>query len=217
MIQASFAASLQEDKEQLKKILEQKEYKAYELKDHESFWSWLKPLFRKLRSLLPDFEVSDTVTDWLTIGVMIVLLGIAAFAIYWFVKQLIWQQRAKAETFLPEGEISRSYLYYWQQAADLREMGDWREGVRSVFLSLLFFLEAERMIRVEKWKTNWEYAEELKGSASLLIPLFEESSLLFDRIWYGKELVTEQQFIWMYEQIARVIDRKEGLIHERAE
>ncbi|MDQ0885274.1 hypothetical protein QFZ81_000362 [Paenibacillus sp. V4I9] len=217
MINAALATSLQEDKEQLKQILNQSEYTAYKVKENSSFWAWLKPLFRKIRSWLPDFQVSDSVTDWMTVGVVVTLLGIAAFAIYWFLKQIIWQKRIRSDAYLPVGEISRSYRFYWQQAAELKGTGDWREGVRSVFLSLLFFMEAKRMIRVEKWKTNWEYAEELGGSASSLVPLFHDSSLLFERIWYGKEVVTEEQFTSMYEQIARVIGREEGFAHERAE
>ncbi|WP_261304144.1 hypothetical protein [Paenibacillus andongensis] len=217
MINASLATSLQEDKEQLKQILNQGEYTVYEVKEDSSFWEWVRPLFRKIRSLLPDFQVSDSLTDWLTVGVVVTLLGIAAFAIYWFVKQIVWQKRIRSEAYLPVGEISRSYRFYWQQAAELRGTGDFREGVRSVFLSLLFFMEAKRMIRVEKWKTNWEYVEELRGSASSLVPLFHDSSVLFERIWYGKEVVTEEQFTFMYEQVARVIGREEGAAHERAE
>ncbi|MCY9691514.1 DUF4129 domain-containing protein [Paenibacillus alginolyticus] len=217
MISAALAPSLQEDKEQLKQILNQSEYKAYEVKENGSIWAWLKPLFRKIRSWLPDFQVSDSVTNWLTVGVVVALLGIAAFAIYWFVKQIIWQKRIRSDTYLPVGEISRSYRFYWQQADELRGTGYLREGVRSVFLSLLFFMEAKRMIRVEKWKTNWEYAEELGGSASSLVPLFHDSSVLFERIWYGKEVVTEEQFASMYEQVAVVIRREEGAAHERAE
>lgn len=214
----SFVISLQDDKEQLLQILKQEEYTAYEAKKNGSLWSWLEPVFRKIRSLLPHFEVSESVTDWLTIGIAILLLGIAAFAIYWFLKQIIWQKRVRSETFLPQGEVSRSYRYYWQQASDFKGIGDWREGVRSVFLSLLFYMEDARLIRVEKWKTNWEYAEELRGTASSLVSLFQESSLLFERIWYGQEAVTEQQFIWLYEQAARVIARKEETADdERAE
>ncbi|NOV04673.1 DUF4129 domain-containing protein [Paenibacillus planticolens] len=217
MINASIS-SLQDDKEQLLEILKQSEYTAYEAKKNGSLWSWLEPVFRKIKSWFPHFEVSDTVTDWLTVGVAILLLGIAAFAIYWFVKQILWQKRVRSQAYLPQGQVSRSYRYYWQQAADLRGVGDWREGVRSVFLSLLFYMEDARLIRVEKWKTNWEYAEELKSAASSFVPLFEESSLLFERIWYGKEAVTEQQFIWLYEQVARVIGRKgEEGDDERAE
>lgn len=214
----SFVFSLQDDKEQLLQILKQDEYTAYEVKKSASLWSWLEPVFRKIRSWLPHFKVSDSVTDWLTVGVAILLLGIAAFAIYWFLKQIMWQKRVRSETFLPQGEVSRSYRYYWQQASELKGVGDWREGVRSVFLSLLFYMEDASLIRVEKWKTNWEYAEELTGTASSLVPLFQESSLLFERIWYGKEAVTEQQFTWLYEQIARVIARKEETADdERAE
>ncbi|MBP1966899.1 DUF4129 domain-containing protein [Paenibacillus aceris] len=204
----AFITSLQDDKEQLLDILKQDEYTAYEAQKNGSLWSWLEPVFRKIKSWLPHFEVSDSVTDWLTVGLAILLLGIAAFAIYWFVKQIIWQKRVRSEAYLTQGQVSRSYRYYWQQAADLRGAGDWREGVRSVFLSLLFYMEDARLIRVEKWKTNWEYAEELTGTASSLVPLFQDSSLLFERIWYGKEAVTEQQFTWLYEQVARVIGRK---------
>ncbi|WP_187274201.1 DUF4129 domain-containing protein [Paenibacillus sp. N3.4] len=210
------ALTLQEDKEQLQQILKQDEYTAYYAKEHGSFWAWLKPFFNKIRSWFPHFQVSDTVTDWLSIGVVVVLIGISAFAIYWFLKQIIWRRRVQLETYLPKGELSRSYDYYWQKAAELREVQDWREGVRSVFLSLLFFLEAKHTIRVEKWKTNWEYAEELSGTASSLIPLFHDSSLLFERIWYGKEEVTEEQFAIMYDQVAGVIGRKEGFTHEKA-
>ncbi|MGO4272449.1 hypothetical protein AB4Z22_21855, partial [Paenibacillus sp. TAF58] len=106
MINAVLATSLQEDKEQLEQILHQSEYTAYEVKENGSLWAWLKPLFRKIRSWLPDFQVSDSVTDWLTVGVTVILLGIASFAIYWFLKQIIWQKRIRSDAYLPVGEIS---------------------------------------------------------------------------------------------------------------
>lgn len=218
MTRSGFVISWQDDKEQLQQILEKEEYTAYETRKDGSIWAWLEPVWRKIKSWLPDFKVSDSVTDWMTAGVAILLIGLVGFAIYWFVKQIVWQKRIRSETYLPEGEISRSYRYYWEQATELRAAEAWREGVRAVFLSLLFYMEDARMIRVEKWKTNWEYAEELERSASSLVPLFHESSLLFERIWYGKESVTEGQFTWLYEQVARVIGRKGGFTDaERAE
>jgi hypothetical protein len=209
--------SVQQDKEQLQNILNQDEYRAYDVKPHTSFGEWLKPLFRKIRSWLPDFHVPEGTTDFLTLGLMILLFGIAIFAIYWFSKQIIRQKRIRSKAYLPTGELSRSYEDYWRQAGALRGTNEWREGVRAVFLSLLFYLEEKRAIRVEKWKTNWEYAQELTGTAHSLVPLFQESSLVFERIWYGKEEVTEEQFTSMYQQVAGVIGREEDLAHERAE
>ncbi|MBD0383657.1 DUF4129 domain-containing protein [Paenibacillus sedimenti] len=212
-------SSVQHDKEQIQNILNQDEYTSYHPVTNGSFWDWLKPLlqplWRKIRSWLPDFHVSEAASNWLTLGVTVLLIGIAGFAIYWFSKQIIRQKRIRSEAYLPAGELSRSYDYYWQQASEMRRTGEWREGVRSVFLSFLFYLESKRSIRVEKWKTNWEYAEELTGAAPHLAPLFQESSLVFERIWYGKEDVTEEQFASMYEQVAQVIGR-EGDSHERA-
>jgi hypothetical protein len=91
-----------------------------------------------------------------------ILLVLIALAIYWFSKQIVRQRHIRLSSFLPEGEIIRSYSYYGQQAAAFGEAGDWREGVRSVFLTLLFYLESQKRIRVESWKTNWEYAAELE-------------------------------------------------------
>ncbi|MFD0698261.1 DUF4129 domain-containing protein [Paenibacillus sp. GCM10027628] len=205
MISAGPTTSVQQDKEQLQTILNQDEYTSYYPKSHGSFWDWLKPFWRKIRSLLPDFHVSESASNWLTLVVMVVMLGIAVFAIFWFSRQIIRQKRIRSAAYLPAGELSRSYEYYWRQALALKQSGDWREGVRSVFLSFLFYLESKRSIRVETWKTNWEYAEELAGTSPQLAPLFQESSLVFERIWYGKEEVTEEQFASMYEQVAQVI------------
>ncbi|MEW9701191.1 DUF4129 domain-containing protein [Paenibacillus sp. SI8] len=205
------------DKELLEDILNQDEYKAYDVKEHGSLLEWLKPFFRKLWSWLPDFNVSDTAADWVTLIFLVLLIAMAVFAIYWFSRQLIKQKRIRSKAYLPLGELSRSYDYYWGQAAALRGTREWREGVRLVFLSLLFYLEEKRSIRVEKWKTNWEYAEELTGTAPLLLPVFQESSLVFERIWYGKEDVTEEQFVSMYGQVAGVIGNEGGFKHEKAE
>ncbi|NEW09219.1 DUF4129 domain-containing protein [Paenibacillus sp. SYP-B3998] len=210
-------SSVQQDKEQLQNILNQDEYTAYAIKEHGSLREWLKPLFRKIRSWLPDFKMSEGTADLFTLGLIVLLFAIAIFAIYWFSKQMIWQKRIRKKAYLPTGDSSRSYDYYWQQAALLRETSDWREGVRSVFLSLLFYLEEKRSIRVEKWKTNWEYTEELIGKAPSIVPLFQESSLVFERIWYGKEEVTEELFDTMYEQVAQVIGREGDFTHEKAE
>ncbi|UJF32580.1 DUF4129 domain-containing protein [Paenibacillus hexagrammi] len=206
-----------EDKEQLSQILQDKEYTVYNQQEHGSIWDWLKPLWHKIRKYLPDIHLPKGSGDFITYAVMIVLLAIAGYGIYWFSKQIIRQKRVRSTAYLPAGELSRSYNEYWRQADASRLTRQWREGVRYTYLSLLFYLEAGKALRVEKWKTNWEYRDELEEKEPSLVPVFQESSLVFDRIWYGKEEVTEEQFTRFYQQIAQVIGREEGLGHERAE
>ncbi|MFP3514225.1 DUF4129 domain-containing protein, partial [Peribacillus sp. SIMBA_075] len=60
------------------------------------------------------------------------------------------------------GEKIRAYTNYLQDAREQGKEGKWREGERSLFLALLVYMQTKAWIRIEKWKTNWEYADELQ-------------------------------------------------------
>ncbi|MBP1990891.1 DUF4129 domain-containing protein [Paenibacillus eucommiae] len=198
---------LSEDKEKLKQILSKDEYTAYTRSEGWSFRELLRWLWRKFLGLFPDLQMSKGVGSLLTYGLLLIVLAVIVFAIYWFSKQLLRQGRVRMRSYLPEGELSRSYSYYWQQAAEYGAAGNWREGIRSVFLSLLFYLEAQKHIRVEKWKTNWEYADELAGAEPSLVPLLHDCSLLFERVWYGKQEANEAIFAAIYERAAQLLEK----------
>lgn len=207
---------LPEDKEKLKAILSKDEYTAYMQKDHAAWWDLLRPLWRKLRSMLPDWNMPQGTGTLLSYGLIAIVLVLIALAIYWFSKQILRQGRIHTKSFLPVGEISRSYSYYWQQAAEYSESGNWREGVRSVFLTLLFYLEARKQIRVEPWKTNWEYAAELADSDPAFIRLFTDCSLLFEQIWYGNVETTHKAFASIYDRVALLLEKEAEIRHEKA-
>lgn len=198
-----------EDKQRIEEILSRDEYTAYLQGKGGSFWEWLKPVGRWLRSLLPDIKVSEGAGAFMAYGLMTIALLLVAYAIYWFSKQLIRQGRIRDKAYLPEDELNRSYDYYWQEALMLGRTRNWREGVRYGFLALLFYLEDQERIRVEKWKTNWEYAAELSETAPELAGVFQDSSLLFERIWYGKEVVSDADYTTMIRKVGQTIG-KEG-------
>jgi hypothetical protein len=198
-----------ESKRRLEEILTKDEYTFYLQAEDKSFWDFLKPIGRWLRSLLPDIHVSEGTGAAMAYGLMVLALLVVIYAIYWFSKQLIRQGRVRRQAaYLPEDATIRSYDYYWSEALRLGNSRMWREGVRCGFLALLFYLEDQERIRVEKWKTNWEYASELNDSAPSLAPVFEESSLLFERIWYGNEAVTEADYTTMVGRVAHVVEKE---------
>jgi hypothetical protein len=205
--------TLPEDKEKLKGILSRDEYTAYTGAGQNPLWAWLLRLYRKLKSYFPDLHLPGQTINWLTIILLFVLMAGIAWAIYWFSKQIIRQRRIAAKPYLSPGELSRSYLYYWLQAQELGEAGLWREGVRSVFLTLLFFLEEQELIRVQKWKTNWEYAQEIAEADPVWVQLFHESSIRFEQIWYGKEEVSEPVYRAMVASVAQVLDKEVSAHH----
>ncbi|MNI04898.1 hypothetical protein D3C73_578360 [compost metagenome] len=203
------SAQVPEDKQKLEEILSRDEYTAYIQGEKSSFWEWVKPLWRKLKNLLPDIQVSEGTGKLMAYGIMAVALLVVVYAIYWFTKQIVRKGRITSKAYLPEDESIRSYDYYWTEALGLAASSNWREGVRYGFLALLFYLEDQDRIRVGKWKTNWEYASELAETDPSLADVFRESSLLFERIWYGQEAVTEDDYITMLDRVAQVVG-KEG-------
>lgn len=195
-----------EDKHILQDILSQDEYTDYYHASGGSFWEWLNPVWRWIKGRFPNFDApSDGVLSLFTYILIIVLIGLSAFAIYWFVRQLVRHHRAQGHTYLPvEGHI-QSYTYYWKQALEFDALGDWRQGVRAVFLSLVFYLDDQQRIKVEKWKTNWEYANELASSDQSVVVLFHDCSVLFERTWYGNEAVHHDEFHSMLARVEQVI------------
>lgn len=155
---------------------------------------------------------------FLAYALLAVALIVVIFAIYWFTRQLVRQGRlSDSKAYLPDDESIRSYSYYWNEAYALAASENWREGVRFGFLALLFYLEDQERIRVEKWKTNWEYAGELAEKDPTLAGVFRDCSLLFERIWYGREAVTETDYLNMLEQVEKVVGKEGAGRHAKVE
>jgi hypothetical protein len=98
----------------------------------------------------------------------------------------------------------------WQRLAlELAGRGEWRSALRAWFLSLLASLDARHLVRVQRYKTNADYAHELARRAHAmpaLAPLFGESARVFEESWYGTCEVTEERlgrFRQMIEELER--------------
>jgi len=197
-----------DDKQQLLDILQQDEYTVYHHEHGSSSWGWLGKLLEKIASWFPDLHFADGSGQIGSYIVLLVVLALAGYGIYWFSRQWVGHRRYRKTALWRPEEPSRSYEDYWRQAAELATAGAWREGLRQVYLALLFYLEAQGRLRVEMWKTNWEYAAELANAPE--VPLFRESSLLFDRVWYGHEEATEERFLALQGQVGGLLGKGGG-------
>jgi len=203
-----------EDKNILRDILSQDEYTDYYRESEGGFWEWLKPAYRWLKGFFPDFDApSQGVVSLFTYMLIAILIGLLIWAIYWFVQQLVRKNKVKLHAYLPVDGLIQSHSYYWKQATEYAAEEEWREGVRAVFLSLVFYLDEQERIKVEKWKTNWEYASELADSDITLVSLFHDCSVLFERTWYGNEAVMQEQFQSMYSRVEQVIGKGDSFQH----
>ncbi|WJH35056.1 DUF4129 domain-containing protein [Paenibacillus sp. CC-CFT747] len=207
MIQPDSAAP---DRERLEEILAGKEYRAYEQGDGGSFLlDGLKPVVRWLRKHFPDVTLPQGTASFLNDILLVLLVALAGYAVYWFSRQLVRKGAWPGYSYFPADGEDRSYRHYWKLAEEKERAGEWREGVRAFYLALLFYLNEKELIRVEKWKTNWDYAGELEETAPSLSPLYRDCSRLFERVWYGREEAGPDSCASIREWAEQAVGRKE--------
>ncbi|MDF2679858.1 MAG: hypothetical protein K0R47_1048 [Brevibacillus sp.] len=198
-----------EDKQKLAEILSREEY-AQQQGNQES---WLDPLLEPLfHALSRMFELGQlpngTASTVSTIILVLFVIGLLFF-LYWLSRRIVREQRLR-QPLLAKGEKIRTYTDYLQEARERGHKNEWREGERSLFLALLVYLQKRAWIRVEPWKTNWEYAEEIQLNQPLAVDLFRMNARVFEQVWYGQGAVSEGQF-WERLKQLETFCREEGL------
>jgi hypothetical protein len=188
------ASSLEKDREILKEILSRDEFTVYYSQSQSTFAQLLEKVFKWIGERFPHFSLTEKAVDNISWGLVVVTAALLLFLIYWLVRQVRRQIRLKGGPGLSGGRLVTDYNYYLKQAKEFGSRGDWKEGIRHAFLSLLFFLDHCGWVRVEKWKTNFEYGMELRDKNCAWYETFRGMAVFFDRVWYGKLSVDGGEF-----------------------
>ncbi|WP_276353059.1 DUF4129 domain-containing protein [Cohnella caldifontis] len=188
-----------EDKRRLGEILSRDEYTAYlqdhggHARPHASVWTWL---WDKAAGLFPSARWPEGAASAATYALLGAVLIALCGAIYWFSRQVAFQREAKRrKALVGPSEIAMTYEQYAAMAKQAKSEGRIRESIRCSFLSLLFLMEHEGWIRIENWKTDWDYRDELERNRANAVPLFQRNAVLFERVWYGNEPADEDSFL----------------------
>ncbi|MFZ5597208.1 MAG: DUF4129 domain-containing protein [Bacillota bacterium] len=203
---AAGSIALEEDREHLREILSRDEFTAYHVNKEDFPGRLLERLWEKIMELLSLVPVpGGHAKDFLVPAVAAVLVALLLYAGYRMVMSLLGRRRLLRDH---GGKVESSpgrYTDLLLRARELGATGEWREGIRYAYLALLFYMESKNWIRVEKWKTNFEYMLELNESNRELSEAFRSRAGIFERVWYGKGAVDESLFMryvsWIEEDI----------------
>jgi hypothetical protein len=201
-------AEIEQDRQRLAEILAGGEFTAHPKASFGLFdfvEKWLKELVEWFQKLFPNTQIPSGAVD--VVKYIVIAFGILLliFMIYWFAKQIIGQKRLSRKRIPHDQDRVRTSADYLRMAQQAKERGEWREGIRCLFLSLLFYAENKSWLQVERWKTNGEYFEELQLHRPEFLSEFAEGALLFDRTWYGKEAAGLQEFGPFYSKVAQLM------------
>src|SRR5690606_11443809 len=96
------------------------------------------------------------------------------------------------------------------EAQRYREQSIYDSATRHTFLAFLLSLQDYNLLEIKRWKTNWEYANELSSNQPSLVPQYQEAASFFEKVTYGDEQVNEDQFLHYYENMMKWIDKLES-------
>lgn len=196
---------LLEEKEKLEQILSRNEYAVHtNPKEPNPIFKWLENRFKDLLDLFPDVSMppgAPMVLAYMLIGIVLLVL---AGVVIWTVRTIILQRQGRRPgVFRNDGEMERSSRMQLEEAGREADEGNYQEAIRLMFLAMLLMMDEQGWVRAEKWKTNYEYAEELNDRQPEISESFELAARLFERVHYGKTSAGRLD----YEQIAELTAR----------
>lgn len=183
-------------------------------KPHESIWQKIKRKVGEwLSKIFKDAEINTWNTSLksiLNFLSFIIVSGILFFLIrFLFGKEGNWVFSKKNKKIpLKTRPITENIheLNFVELIGDNEQKQDFRLAVRYQFLQLLKKLTDTKRIEWSPKKTNNDYLKELKNDT--LYNNFESLAYIFDNVWYGEFLVSEekykqikQQFVTAKEQL----------------
>lgn len=192
-------------KKQLEEILNQEEYQAYYVEQEsvfqqviESIGKWLSNLFH---SLFPNAEINSPQVEGLLYFIGIIGLGLLVFLLF-RMKKSVTSYSDYASTKPMKDAESKEWKYedHMRAAAQLKSDGKTTEAARHVFLAMLLYFEERGWLTVQIWKTNGDYYQELRKINLALAEDFQGLAILFDRVTYGKQTLSEAEYDNYYTQ-----------------
>jgi hypothetical protein len=160
--------------------------------------------------------------DWLrTLHTMLFVILAAVVATLAIMIGRVWKQRrrrrveAMAEPILPAVDLADENVLADQLPADgwlakareLMAAGDLRLALRALYLASLAHLGQRELIVIAKFKSNHEYAHELRRRAqtrAALLAAFGENVSEFERAWYGMHEVTRSHLEHFSANVERI-------------
>ncbi|GAA0312154.1 hypothetical protein GGQ92_001965 [Gracilibacillus halotolerans] len=195
----------QEMRENLDSILSKSEYQVY-YEDNRSLierlWDWFMDWLIKFLSLF-DIELapSSHTANLIVLILVIIAALLLVLLVTLFIRRMIRRHALKSKGIFLADEADWTYQQHLEEAQLNRDKSLFDIATRHTFLAFLLFLQEHNLVEIKRWKTNWEYANELSSTNPSFVPRYHEAANFFEKVTYGDETVNEEQFHLYYENM----------------
>jgi len=200
-----------DSRERIREILSRSEYRE---RGEDRITAYIKSLRERalktisdfLRNLLQIIFGSERASSMIGRFIIIGLLLAACYGVYRLARKISWGRRGSKKRIVMGEEIDASLTADGLAEAALAaaRAGDFRAGVRNLYISLLYELAERGIIELEPYTTNHEYLMKVSDRAGLAAPMRYLTDR-FDYFWYGMFASSEQDFAAFLERYKEAI------------
>jgi len=200
----------QEMREELDSILSKAEYQAY-YQDNRSLLQRLWDSFRDwLLEILSYFDInlepSSQVANIVVLTIVFIIAILLLVLVLFLIKRIIKRRALKSKNIFLSDEADWTYQQHMDEAIRYQSEQQFELATRHTFLAFLLFLQEYDLLEIKRWKTNWEYANELASNEPTLVSKYQTTAHFFEKVTYGDEPVSEGQFQQYFENIKHWMD-----------
>ncbi|MDP4179669.1 MAG: hypothetical protein Q8942_01105 [Bacillota bacterium] len=203
----------------LNKILSSKEFQAH--KNGKTFLEKISDVIQnildKIRELLDRINppepnlpikprgISSGASVVFQFFCILLLLAIVVVGAYFLLRKL------RSERKIKENEDSELLVMLkdpdsvMQQVMEFYSKGDFRQGLRYLYLALLLKLNEQEFIKIDKAKTNKQYLNELYKNEYINYNRVNEFTRIFNKCWYGNRNIDKEKFDRWHKEYSSII------------
>ncbi|MFZ3579973.1 DUF4129 domain-containing protein [Virgibacillus sp. DJP39] len=200
-------------KEELKDILNQKEYQVY-YEDNRNFIEvWWDNLKNWLGDLLGKFFSSFNPSNNAAEGILVLtILVFVLLALFFLVRYNLRRQKDMRDNkpIQSTNELNWSYHNHLIEAQKQEGLTQYSIAARHLFLALLLYFHEKEWLEARIWKTNWEYYDELYKVNKNRAEQFYSLAVVFDEAAYGKRTIKQVEYIQYKNKIMNWLEEKDN-------
>ncbi|MBW8349206.1 DUF4129 domain-containing protein [Bacillus sp. IITD106] len=187
-------------KEEIRGILDGKEYQMYANESKSIFTIWWERakewIADQLAKLFPSLEsASHAAAGPVLIAIIIAVLAMIVVLVLLLVRvQLRKRKYRDNKPFTSMKEMEWTYQTHLNEADRLSSLKEYSLSTRHLFLALLLYFHEKEWLIARIWKTNWEYYDELRKVNKEWAERFFNIALIFDEVTYGERIVTKEEY-----------------------
>jgi hypothetical protein len=203
-------ANVDDAKDELQKILSEKEYTDYSDQPSNVFSIWLEKVKNwiadQLAQLFPSLEKTSMLAGPILTIIIVTVLLLMVFALF-----IVARNRSRKRKFRETAplqstkEIDWSYQMHVTEAMKQEDSEKFTSATRHLFLALLLYFHNKEWLEARIWKTNWEYYEELKKVNQQTADQFHHLAYFFDEATYGEREVQKEDYVQFKKEVMKCL------------